>query len=180
MIIYLDFDEVLVNTIQSCITTYELHKNDKVSICNLYHWNMKDIFPKYNNDDFKTQFECNTFWDNLKLKDGAKDFIDKYKDRIVIVTNGTLENLNKKAKFIHDNFGEIKTIMLNCEKSFVDMSDGIFIDDNQDNLFISNAKSKVCFGSYGFNKEWNEYWEGLTAHDFNELELVIEDLDRRV
>jgi len=180
MNIYLDFDEVLVYTIESCIKTYEYKTGVKANIENLYQWNMKDLFPEYSNEDYKAQFECNIFWDNLKLKDGARNFIERYRDRIVIVTNGTLENLHKKAKFIHDNFGEIKTIMLNCEKSFIDMSDGVFIDDNQDNLFISNAKRKICFSSYGFNKEWNEDWEGLASHDFKDLGIIIENLDRRL
>ena len=39
------------------------------------------------------------------------------------------------------------------DKSIVDMSDGILIDDNPHNLISSNAKNKILFGrDYNYNK----------------------------
>jgi len=45
------------------------------------------------------------------------------------------------------------------DKSSVDMSNGIFIDDVEDNLFSSNAKLKVLYENIP-NADWNSKWRG--------------------
>ena len=57
-------------------------------------------------------------------------------------------------------------------KSSVDMSDGIMIDDHPDMLNSSNAAVKICFGEYG----WNKDWEGLRAKNWKEAYKILEDL----
>ena len=42
------------------------------------------------------------------------------------------------------------------DKSEIDMTDGIFIDDSYNNLITSNATEKICFGDvYSWNEKWN-------------------------
>ena len=52
------------------------------------------------------------------------------------------------------------------DKSHIDMSDSIFIDDSYKNLATSNAKEKICFGD---KYSWNEQWEGKRLLNWMEV-----------
>ena len=51
------------------------------------------------------------------------------------------------------------------DKSHIDMSDGILIDDVANNLKSSNASDKICFGSFS----WGEPWGGKRCKDWKEV-----------
>ena len=57
------------------------------------------------------------------------------------------------------------------DKSHIDMSDGIFIDDSVNNLETSNAAIKICFGD---EYPWNEKWKGIRCANWHEVENYIE------
>ena len=63
------------------------------------------------------------------------------------------------------------------DKSCVDMSGGIFIDDSSNNLITSNADIKFCFGKeYPWNKDWTgirfkRWMSVLTYINYNKEEL---------
>ena len=52
------------------------------------------------------------------------------------------------------------------------MSDGIMIDDHPDMLNSSNAAVKICFGEYG----WNKDWKGLRAKNWKDVDKILEVL----
>ena len=52
------------------------------------------------------------------------------------------------------------------------MSNGIFIDDNEKNLFTSNAEIKILFKNIE-NTEWNSKWDGDYVGNFNDLEFYV-------
>ena len=52
------------------------------------------------------------------------------------------------------------------DKSHIDMSGGIIIDDEINNLLTSNAPQKICFGDVC---EWNKDWTGERL--FNWIEV---------
>ncbi len=56
------------------------------------------------------------------------------------------------------------------DKSCIDMSGGILIDDEQRYLDNSNANMKVCFGD---KYEWNEDWNGKRCFNWIELENYL-------
>lgn len=60
------------------------------------------------------------------------------------------------------------------DKSHLDMSNAIFIDDNMKYLSATNAKKKICFGKV---YEWNKGWDGLRCANWNEVaaELLLDD-----
>lgn len=94
--------------------------------------------------------------------------------KIVFVSHGQQPNLVQKkellrgifpfAKFIGVNWNEYK------DKSHIDMSDGIFIDDSAKNLITSNAEECICFGD---EYEWNEKWNGKRISNWCDLEKYL-------
>lgn len=71
---------------------------------------------------------------NLKLK---KIWIDK---KLKLFINDSKMLNQSETKFIGLDFADYK------DKSCVDMSDGIFVDDTYEYLMNSNAKHKIVFG----------------------------------
>lgn len=63
---------------------------------------------------------------------------------IKIVSHGYSPNLKQKEEWIKKRFLNVEFIGVNLkehsDKSHIDMSDGLFIDDNAKNLVTSNAK----------------------------------------
>ena len=96
----------------------------------------------------------------------------------VFVTVGSIPNIAAKKAWLKDdiidNHYDATFIGLVDvkDKSSVDMSDGIMIDDHPDMLNSSNAAVKICFGEYG----WNKDWEGLRAKNWKEAYKILEDL----
>lgn len=92
----------------------------------------------------------------------AKETIDKLSALadITVVSAGSTANLGLKEEWLTHNLPYVSFIGVNFDngesKDNVDMSGGVFIDDLAENLNISNADMKICFGDeYPWNKEWN-------------------------
>lgn len=96
--------------------------------------------------------------------DNAKEVLNRLKNKyeIMIVSMGVQPNLFGKEIWIKDNLLFAKFIGIDMkkykDKSSIDMSDGILIDDEQRYLDNSNANIKICFGD---EYKWNEAWKGI-------------------
>ena len=94
----------------------------------------------------------------------AKETIEKLAQEydIKIVSMGYKPNLRLKEEWIKKNLPGIDFIGVNLkkhkDKSHIDMSNGVLIDDNANMLTTSNAKCKICFGE---TYKWNEEWTGI-------------------
>lgn len=129
-------------------------------------------------------FNTPRFFDNLDFMYQADTFIWllSYQFDFVIVSHGNSPNLklkkmwiDKKLKlFINNtkmlNQGSVDFIGVEFrdydDKSHIDMSGGIFVEDTYKNLVTSNAKHKIIFGKqYPWNTE-NEIFgaTGLGVH----------------
>ena len=174
--LYLDFDGVIANSIDAIVSLY----NDDFQAYPGYHYikpegiNTCD-FKECNcakHDTFTTYFNTPRFYRNLKFMDQADVFLWllSYQFDFTIISFGNPANLklkkmwiDKKLKFfINDskmlNQANTKFIGLDFaeydNKSCVDMSDGIFIDDTYEYLVASNAKHKIVFGKrYPWNAD---------------------------
>lgn len=166
--LYVDFDGVIVNTIANIVSMY----NEDFK----YYENFKPIkWWKVNTWDFK-ECECATteyintyfnqprFFERLTYIDWAKETLDELKDdyEITIVSSGFSPNLRAKEIWIKENLPYCKFIGVNLkehkDKSHIDMSDGIFLDDSVNNLATSNAMINICFGDiYSWNGKWEEF-----------------------
>lgn len=100
--------------------------------------------------------------------------------KICIVSMGTLPNLKGKEIWLKNhipNFKNTKNIeFIGCDldrykdKSHIDMSDGILIDDEVKNLNSSNAKLKICFGD---KYNWNESWAGIRCFNWYDIKRFL-------
>lgn len=79
-----------------------------------------------------------------------------------------LKSLFPYAKFINVNIKEFP------DKSHIDMSGAIFVDDDGKNLETSNADIKVCFGDI---LPWNENYDGDRCYSWLDFETFIYDLE---
>lgn len=174
--LYLDFDGVIGNSIEAITTLY----NDDFQAYSDFHPIMPEDIHTWNfleckcapSEIFSVYFNTPRFYRNLKFMDLADVMIWllSYQFNLTIVSFGNPANLKLKQKWIDDNLktyingtnmvnqAETKFIGLEFskfeDKSCVDMSDGIFVDDTYDYLVSSNAKHKIVFGNeYPWNSD---------------------------
>lgn len=177
-IIYLDFDGVVVNSIKAFCDVYnnvfkEEEKFVPADWTKVNRWDLADECP-LTVDIVEGVFKSDDFFEVLEFMDeDTLNIINKLKEKykIIICSIGTPENISKKTMWIKDNLGIEDMILLSqsealMDKSIIDMSDGIIIDDHGNNLITSNAGVKICFGEI---KEWNEDWEGIMIANWKEL-----------
>lgn len=112
--------------------------------------------------------------------DNAKEVINRLKDRyeIVIVSMGNCPNLVAKEIWIKEHLSYAKFIGVDFseydDKSHINMSDGLYIDDNEKNL-NTNAIENICFGDV---YEWNMRWNGKRCFNWTDLEKYIEEVSK--
>lgn len=174
--LYLDFDGVLVNSIDAIISLY----NDDFQAYPNYHhikpsdihtWNFEECTCA-NSDVFDMYFNTPRFFEYLRFMEHADTFIWllSYQFDFVIVSSGNSPNLKLKQQWINSklklyindtkmvNQGKVDFIGVDFkdynDKSHIDMSNGIFVEDTHYNLETSNAKHKIVFGEqYPWNIE---------------------------
>lgn len=161
----------------------ELYNEDFCAYKDFNHIHPKNI-KTYNFDECNcaNKYIINSYFNAPRFFERL-DFIDDYVEEsirlflkngfnISIVSHGFSPNLKLKEKWIEDyiqtlcdseSLGKVEFIGVNrkkeSDKSCVDMSDGIFVDDNVGNLITSNARHKIIFGK---TYPWNEGDHGYT------------------
>lgn len=111
-----------------------------------------------------TYFNTQRFFDNLEFMDGALTILSLLaRDfNIKIVSHGFNPNICAKRLWVNDHIPCSQFIGVDLKeysnKSHIDMSECIFVDDNVSNLESSNAKHKIIFGKeYAWNKNEHGY-----------------------
>lgn len=169
--LFLDYDNTIVDTIAAIVSIYNedfsSHK-DFVPIDpkEVTSWEFKECsLATY--EEINKYFGEVRFFNRIKLYPCAGQVLRSLSHRydITIVSHGYPKNLELKEKWINDKlFSKIfsnecisEFIGVNWEehsdKSHIDMSNGIFVDDSIKNLESSNANYKILYGEY---YEWNE------------------------
>lgn len=94
---------------------------------------------------------------------------------IYIVSMGTTQNLVGKSIWLKENLPNANFIACNFDtykdKSHIDMSDGILIDDEERYLNNCNAQTKICFGD---KYEWNKEWQGVRCYNWYDIKRYFE------
>lgn len=179
--IVLDFDGCISNTIATICSLYNedfqyYKKFVPVNWWEVNTWDFKECTcatPEYIN----IYFNQPRFFERLEYMDWAEKILDKLKDEyeITIVSSGYSPNLKAKEIWINEHLPFCKFIGVNMkeynDKSHVDMSGSIFIDDSVHNLVTSNAAIKICFGDV---YPWNENWDGIRCANWHEVDNFLE------
>jgi 5'(3')-deoxyribonucleotidase len=189
MNLFVDFDGVITNSVAAYCDAYNTINYEKdnfvpadYALVNRY--DLSDQCPLVNTQDkVREIFASYEFWTWLTFMDGAKETLKMLSDKfnVIICSIGTNINLSRKAKWIDRYLPFINScVLINnannfMDKSIVNMSDGILIDDVASNLTSSNAKHKICFGKiYPWNENLPEGY--LRAKNWIEVEKIIGEI----
>jgi 5'(3')-deoxyribonucleotidase len=152
--LYIDFDGTLINSIKKVVSLYDKDysfnsKYKKVHWTEIESWGFNEL-SLANIDKINGYFCDIRFFDkNLEYMDNAFDVINRLQNyyEINIVSMGLPMNIVLKKEWLINNMPYVKFIGCNLNyysnKSHVDMSDGILIDDVLENLDSCNANEKL-------------------------------------
>ena len=180
--LFCDLDNTILNSIK---TICDMYNEDYRYYPNYHYIHWTDIntynFKECNcatTKDLVRYFTQPRFFEKAEFMDNAKEVLNRLKDKyeIIIVSMGVQPNLFGKEIWIKDNLPFAKFVGVDMEeykdKSYVDMSDGILIDDEKRYLDNSDANVKICFGDI---YEWNEKWTGKRCCNWFEVEKYLMD-----
>lgn len=179
--LYLDFDGVIVNTIKSIVGLYnedfQYYKDFKpVEWSSIESWWFKEC-SLASEDTINGYFNTPRFFENIEFMPWAESVINDLKQyyKIKVVSMGCQPNLYGKELWLNSHFSDIEFVGIEFDghdndKSQIDMSDGLLLDDRYDNLATSNAYMKVCFGD---EYDWNWKWDGERVWNWQELRKLL-------
>lgn len=184
--IFLDFDGCIVNTIKKIVDIYNedfmyYKKFTPINWWEVETWNF-DECTCTNRNYINTYFNQPRFFENLEYMPWARQIIEKLKDYydITIVSCGYSPNLKGKQIWIENNLPFCQFVGVNfkehSDKSAIDMTNGIFIDDSANNLITSSAEIKICFGDEYI---WNKEWTGIRCANWYDIWNLFSQLKRK-
>ena len=151
-------------------------------------WEFKGIWRPLTKEQQNELFESNEFWDMITIKPEFYNIVksgvlDKYDN--IFVTKGSVYNLFRKKELLYDkvdikdvfkDFGYIG-IANDEDKSVVDMTDGIQIDDNYSNFKNTKAKIKILIKNHVESTVNNSYGLIETPDNLYNVNTLNEVLD---
>ena len=173
----IDFDEVMVETIDALVSIINEDYNLNVNSKDVKKWDFDDVFPNVPKNIIYKVFEDKRFFKRLKFKPNLIETLKKINKKypIIIVTLGSYENLLLKRDFIKNKINSegIKTKFIGLisgieDKSKVNLNNLLFIDDHEQNLEVSNATIKILFENRK-DAEWNKNWKGKRIKNISEI-----------
>jgi len=171
--IFIDLDGVVINTIKTIVNLYNedhIFFKDFVPVDwkNIKTWDFTEL--NLVSKEYIDKYFCTPrFFQKCELMIGAKWIIHKLAEdySIIFCSSGRYPNLQLKRRWVRSQFsvGDFIPVELPTyiDKSHIDMSDSIFIDDCSSNLQTSNALVKICFGEI---YDWNKDWNGIRCEDW--------------
>ena len=173
--IFIDIDGVIFASCDAIIQILNERYGGNFDGSDVTSWNFQCCYPNMTSEEIEDTFNDPKFFDIVKPIDGALEFMDRYRDKIILVTKASAENYAHKRKWFDDrNFADIPIIALplNCSKSLINMDTigewSLFIDDSTYNLQDSNADFKMQFREFNDQKEreWQKDWDGLVMYNW--------------
>lgn len=173
-------DGTATNSIKKIVDLYDedfhLYKDyKKVHWTDINSWDFKEL--KLINANIVEDYFCDfRFFQNLELMPWVDKVLNRLKDKyeITMCSIGRPINLKYKKEWLEKYLPFVKFKGVNMDvfddKSCVDMSGVIFIDDSEKNLMNSNAAEKICFGDI---YPWNENWIGKRCANWLDVEKLL-------
>ncbi len=150
--LFLDADDTILNSSEVVIDIINKKYNTNKTIENLKDWGYKSIYKYITIEEVEEIYNSKEFFEKIKLKEGFIKFVNDFNKyiKITIITKGWEENLLHKKNFFKYNLPQAKFLGMcfaennSFDKSNIDMSEGIQIDDRTDCL-QSNANIKILY-----------------------------------
>lgn len=175
--IFIDIDGVIFHSCQAMIDILNERYGGNFDGSDVTSWNFQCCYPNMTSEEIEDTFNDPKFFDIVKPIDGALEFMNRYRDKIILVTKANIENYAHKRKWFDDRGFNIPMIALplNVSKGFIDMQNctrlynySLFIDDSTNNLQETNADYNIMFKEYNDQKEreWQKGWDGLVMYQW--------------
>ena len=173
--LFIDIDGVIFASCDSIIQILNERYGGNFDGSDVTSWNFQCCYPNMTSEEIEDTFNDPKFFDIVKPIDRALEFMNRYRDKIILVTKANIENYAHKRKWFDDrNFADIPIIALplNVSKGFINMDNideySLFIDDSTQNLIDSNADFRVQFREFNDQKEreWQKGWGGLVMYQW--------------
>ena len=182
MDVYIDFDNTIAESNQKIIDIlnkmYNLEKTEE----DLKDFGFKSIAP-ITNDKKMSLFESDEFFENLKLKDGVLNVIDKHRNNFnfIVTTIGSEKNLSKKREWLKEQIPfELDFVGIvndRLSKKMICMKKGIQVDDCMFSL-DTNAKVKILYKSNN-NFPWQKGYinkDVIVVNNWSEIDEILDFL----
>ena len=184
--LYVDVDNTIYNSARVVVEMLNERYGCNVNPEDIKGYDFKDKFPMLKENEVMNLFDDPTFYGrkNMDIFSAFSYmlYFFTYKNcRINFVTIGTLTNLINKLKWINEVFNKLGidynefygNYNDDNDKRFVDMSGGIFIDDNVECLRKSNASVKILLKNNSDNR-WNKVEPNDELYIANDWDDVFE------
>lgn len=173
--IFLDIDGVIFHSCQAMIDILNERYGGNFDGSDVTSWNFQCCYRGMTSEEIESIFNSGLFFKIVKSIDGALEFMDRYRNKIILVTKANIENYALKRKWFDDRgFKDIPMIALplNVSKGLINMDNineySLFIDDSTQNLIDCNADYRVQMREYCDDKEreWQKGWNGLVMYQW--------------
>lgn len=173
--LFLDFDGVPANSLKAYCDYYRKYYGGNPDWTQIKVYDAQDQCPDVPIEQVKHIFARKDFFKVLQFMPYAYEVLQKLSNKYneILCSIGTYENISNKSLWVKKNMPFIKKAYFiydeNCEldKSAIDMSGGIIVDDCAANLESSNAEIKILFDN---QFEWNKGYK-FDFHTYDWLEL---------
>lgn len=182
MDVYIDFDNTIAESNQKIIDIlnkmYNLEKTEE----DLKDFGFKSIAP-ITNDEKMSLFESDEFFENLKLKDGVLNVINKHRNNFnfIVTTIGSEKNLSKKREWLKEQIPfELDFVGIvndRLSKKMICMKKGVQVDDCMFSL-DTNAKVKILYKSNN-NFPWQKGYinkDIIVVNNWSEIDEILDFL----
>jgi len=163
--IFLDCDGVIIKSVKAMCELLNERYNKNINPVDILSWNFSE-YGSINSNEIESIFNDKKFFEIIEFYDGVVDFIKEYENKIICVTKGLDENIERK-KLLFEKYDiniPIIGLPLNMSKDIINMNGCLFIDDCVSNLNESNAMIKILFKEFDNDAEWQRNWNCLTMN----------------
>lgn len=178
MNIFIDFDGVIYNTVESFVNLNNKLNNINDDWTKVKNWNFKpECCNNLTEKEIEDLFNHKELYSTKLIKDSV-EYIEKLdkKHKVFVCTVGFNYNNKNKLKLLEKYLPNIDviTISKNSElqaspgKQIINMDNSIFIDDHMKNLESSNARYKILFQPF-MPMNWNKNWKGVRISNWKDL-----------
>lgn len=190
-LIYMDIDGVKLDSIGGILRAKSIIDGVDYTKNTVKTWNFQDAIPNITERDVENLFASDLFWREVKFIEGAIEFVNDYKDRIVDISIGDYRNQLKKIEFLNKHFPNIAMLPVVTKvnkdkiigKHLIRMTENdIFIEDSASNLNTNFAGLNILFNDKGdFDCEWNKniLVDHRKATNYSEIRKLVEEFDRK-
>ena len=143
-LIFLDVDGVIFHSCQAMIDILNERYGGNFDGSDVTSWNFQCCYPNMTSEEIEDTFNDPKFFDIIKPIDGALEFMERYRDKIILVTKASIENYTHIYEY------------------------SLFIDDSTQNLIDSNADFGVQMREYCDEKEreWQKGWDEMVMYNW--------------